>query len=150
MHSQWDSSVTIGAPILLVIFVVCVLAITLAFLIPKDREDQLFFASWPALGLLVAVGFAAFMYWPYQAQYLKYVPKAGVVTETNSRLISDGDKAMSQRIVVSYADGQQYGCDDTRCASLRTGDHVTLLCEKEYQFVGTEGWSCLWGKRFTP
>jgi hypothetical protein len=114
----------------------------------RDSDWLVFTASLAAIGLVVGLlggGITTFSIWPpFSSQYHTYIPVSGLVQDVNSRFLSDGN-SMSQRIAVTIR-GQIYGCDDTRCAALRTGEAVTLLCAQEFETNGTPGYVCNWGK----
>lgn len=95
-------------------------------------------------GLAIVGVITGFMMWPWQMRYHEYTPVSGIVQQSSSRFINDGQGNISQRIAVKIS-GQIYGCDDTRCTELKPGDPVTLLCKPEYQWNATPGWACNWG-----
>lgn len=142
MTGTWSLGVLVGLPAVDIVL----LAVAIGAVAAWRYEDAEFIAV--ILGVtivLVALGTVAAM-WPLKAEYHRWEPKTGTVTEINRRLISDGDRSMNERIVVRYGDGQEYGCDDTRCSLLKRGDALTLMCKREYQWTGTPDWSCNFGR----
>jgi hypothetical protein len=93
--------------------------------------------------LLIVIG-TAFGMWPYKAEYHTWRTTSGTVQAIDSRLVSNGDQGMSQRFVVTFTDGRQRACDDTRCPSVKVGDRLTLKCKRAYQWGATPGWDCNW------
>jgi hypothetical protein len=96
------------------------------------------------LGLCIAV-VSVVIYWPpLDGAYHHWYPVSGVVAQAPaSRLITDGGKSVNQRFVLRFAgSGTLFGCDDTRCATLKVGDTVKLQCKRKWQFRGTPGWVC--------
>lgn len=82
--------------------------------------------------------------WPYKTEYHVWATTSGTVKTINSRLVSTGERSMEQRYVVTYTDGRQRACDDTRCTTVRPGDVLTLMCKRDYQWGATPGWDCNW------
>ena len=156
MTGTWSLGVLVGLPVAAAIVAALIVASRYAahrshtasgIMADDDRKllRGLSIASLAATA--VPVGITALTMWPYSAQYHRWEPKTGVVGSVSKRLIGDGDNGMSQRFVVSYREsGRQYGCDDTRCALIRPGDRLTLMCKREWQYSGTDGWSCNFGR----
>lgn len=86
------------------------------------------------------------MYFPYDMDYHARREVSGTVARVDSRILSEGE-GFEEKIVITF-DGSniQFGCKDTRCASLREGDWVQLLCTKDYDWNSTDGWNCGWGR----
>lgn len=81
--------------------------------------------------------------WPYKAEYHQWRETSGVVAEIDSRLLSSGSgNGVSQRFVVTFEDGAQRSCDDTRCAQVEEGDELVLTCKREWQWAGSHGYNC--------
>lgn len=92
---------------------------------------------------VIWLAIAAVAYIPYGKDYHYWTPVTGEVEEVDSRLLSDGE-GMSERYVFTI-DGQPYGVDDTRAATVDEGDRVALMCKKEWQWQAADGWGCRWG-----
>lgn len=89
--------------------------------------------------------------WPYKAEYHAWQTTSGTVKTIDARMVAAGDAGMEQRFVVTYTDGRQRACDDTRCATVKPGDTLTLKCKRAYQWGATPGWDCNWvGNRRVP
>lgn len=107
-----------------------------------DASDQRIF-GWISLvlGVLIAICVALGMF-PYKAEYHRWETKAGTVTRIDKRLVGSGD-GMEEKFVVTLGEGQQqYGCLDTRCASIHEGDYLALACKKVFEYGATDGWDC--------
>lgn len=106
------------------------------------------YAMWgTAIGPLMVVITLAAM-WPLDYEYHHYVTKRGVVAQQSSRLLSDGDSGIKQRIVIRDQAGNTFGIDDTRAALLKTGDEFAIKCKREHQWFqehDADGWACRWG-----
>lgn len=104
----------------------------------------------PALGLglaalgcaLLLVGGTAWGMWPYSGEYHQWRTTTGTVEQIDSRIISSGDSGPTERYVVTFDDGRQRSCDDTRCAQVGEGDELTLACKRAWQWSGTHGYDC--------
>jgi hypothetical protein len=93
-----------------------------------------------ALAVVLAglVGFTAIGMWPYKAEYHQWRDTVGTVETIDSRLLSGA----TERFVVTFDDGRQRSCDDTRCAQVAEGDHLALACKRAWQWAGTHGYDC--------
>ncbi|MFE9099882.1 hypothetical protein [Actinomadura geliboluensis] len=96
-----------------------------------------------ALTAALLIGTAIGM-WPYSGEYHSWRDTTGTVQALDARLVSAGDSSMNQRFVVTFTDGRQRACDDTRCATVKPGDRLTLKCKRAYQWGSTPGWDCNW------
>lgn len=92
--------------------------------------------------LFCALG-TAFGSFPFNSEYHQWRPVSGTVQQVSSRLVGSG-KTVNQRFVV-LINGQPFGVDDTRASLLKPGDHVDLVCKKEWQYAAKSGWGCNWG-----
>lgn len=148
MSAHWSLGVLIGLPIAGVLALLCVLAWIAATLFwwseRKDNYGFTFFATLIPIGVLILVaGITAWAFYPFSAQYHRWVPKSGVVTDVSSRFLSQ-DKGTTQKFVVEFANDpeQRYGCNDTRCSLVKEGDTLTLSCKRTWQYAGEDGWDC--------
>lgn len=135
--------VLIGLPVAGLLVLVCLVVIALAVrvrFVDGDWGDAGLLAAAAALAMVAIVAITGFAMWPWTAEYHEWQPVAGTVTDTSSRLLGD-DKSTSQYYAMEI-NGQTYRCDDTRCATVKTGDHLDLTCKREWQFAGTPGWDC--------
>lgn len=108
----------------------------------SDRGPLLAFAIISFVTALLLVGGTAWGMYPYSAEYHQWNEVSGTVEQIDRRLIGSGD-SMEDKFVVRYAEsGDQFACDDTRCAQVREGDTLTLSCKRAWQFTGTDGWDC--------
>jgi hypothetical protein len=95
--------------------------------------------------LLLTVIVTAVGDFPFDMEYHSYREVSGIVSSTNSRLISAGDQGGSnQKFVISYANkgNKQFGCEDTRCASVRKGDFLAMKCIRSWQYASNSGYNC--------
>lgn len=93
-------------------------------------------AAWVIVALLI--GFTATGMWPYKAEYHQWRDTSGTVQTVDSRLLSGA----VERYVVTFDDGRQRSCDDTRCTQVEVGDYLTLACKRAWQWAGTHGYDC--------
>lgn len=158
-EGNWTLGVLVGIPIS-ALFIVGLTGIGLAIVLAARRmgepradgthhpfyfwADEFIPLGWFSLGIaIVWAGIAAVAYIPYGKDYHYWAPVTGEVEKVDSRLISSGD-GMAERYVFTI-DGQPYGVDDTRAATVEEGDRVALLCKKEWQWQAADGWGCRWG-----
>lgn len=148
LHTQldvgWEIAIWIGGLGLAAVFLGII-----AFIIGMMSDSD---SNLPVAGFMTAIcgGIAALIcgiitFPPFSMQYHEYKPVSGIVQSVTSRFLSDGSNSTSQRFAVVIG-GKIYGCDDTRCSTLRRGSTVTLLCEEEFQLNATPGEVCNWGK----
>lgn len=143
----WKLSFLIGAPIIALI----IIAVVVILLVLRPRIDGRFERN---MLTGFTLGTAAFIIvplfsgtaFPLKAEYLQWRPVDGTVQSIDKRLIG-GDGGMSERYVVSI-DGYDvpYSIDDTRAATLREGDDVSLMCTREWQWAAVDGYACRWNQ----
>lgn len=143
---RWSLGVLVGGPAF--VLVIAVLVTGGVWLLRRQWDDydrgMAHFFGWGLVGVAVIVAiFAGVGFYPYSAQYHQWTPTSGVVATTNSRFLGDGNGGTSQKFVVTFkGSGQQYGCNDTRCASVKPGDSLTITCIRSFQWFGTPGYDC--------
>jgi len=145
-NGAWLPSVTVFWWVLIPLMVICALWVGIHILLTFVDDDQghwLFgsIAVLTLLGLTIGSGFG---YWPWKADYHKLQPVTGIVQSADSRFL-----AASQYVVITYDTGLIVRCDDSRCATVRTGEQLRLLCTKEHEFgspLVNDGWRCRWGR----
>lgn len=104
------------------------------------REGEL--AVWSGVILIIVVLVLVGISFPFEKKYHAWMPVDGTVLQVDKRLLSDGE-GMSEKIVVIYEGSTlQYGCEDTRCASVRPGDYLALKCITDWDFQGADGRDC--------
>lgn len=110
-----------------------------------DRYDRGTFTGFGLGSLAISIAIliaTAFGMYPYDADYHKYNIKDGTITRLDTRLVSSGE-GMEEKFVVTFSGSdQQYGCLDTRCASLEVGDYLEMACKKVFEYGATDGWDC--------
>ena len=99
--------------------------------------------SWIGVGLVgLSVFLMALGYYPYGAKYHNWQHIGGDVTSTNSRFLAKSGGTDQKFVVTFKGSPVQYGCNDTRCSTVRVGDRLTLTCKAVFQWFGTDGWDC--------
>jgi hypothetical protein len=146
----WSLGVLVGLPLFALLLIALVIGGIL--LIRFDRRVGSYDRGIPkALGigsLITAALVAVTMvtpagYYPFSAEYHQWREASGTVVKIDKRLISSGKDSMEDKFVVRFeGDGQQFGCDDTRCAGVEVGDSLTLSCKRAWQYTGTDGYDC--------
>lgn len=140
LSSSWSLGVLVGLPILGLI-ALALLAFGI-FCFVAD-EPGLGLGSIAVLLVLIGLALSPLGYYPYKAEYHQWRSRTGVVAEVSKRLVSDGDKGMNEKIVVRYRDGEgEFGCEDTRCALVKTGDTLDLKCKRAWQYASVSGYDC--------
>lgn len=149
MDAQWTLGVLIGLP--LTVLVLIGSALLGLWLWKRWRESGSYIAEdyWMgAIGCLIVFvvvllgGLVA--YFPYEAQYHQWRTISGTVEKIDKRLIAE-DKGMAERYVLMI-DGQPYGVDDTRAATVEPGDQVSIKCRRDWQYASVPGWVCRWAQ----
>jgi hypothetical protein len=140
MNETWSLGVLIGLP--LVILTILLSVALIVYCIQSDAYDAWMGTATGVVVLVCVVIGAAWGFYPYSAEYHKWVPKTGVVKATDKRIVSGGEGKINEKIVATYENGAQYGCNDTRCASVRKGDTLTLTCKRTWQYTGVDGYDC--------
>lgn len=152
MSARWSLGVLIGLPILGLVLLICLVVFVLGILFwrsERKKKDTAYseaaLGAWFSVGAfgvaLLALIIAGIAYWPWQADYHKWQPTSGTVTDISSRFLGDG-KSTTQRFVVTLDGIGQRACDDTRCSLVHKGDVLFLSCKRSYQFAGTAGYDC--------
>lgn len=139
-HGTWLPTIHFGLPVFAIIAVAfLVLAVACAFA-EEGGMAALFVVCLLVVGVGTAVG-----YWPWHADYHKLQPVTGAVQAIDTRYL-----AASQYVVVTYQGGQIVRCDDSRCATVKPGDQLRLLCTKQHDLgspQAVDGWACRWGEQ---
>lgn len=146
--TSWSLGTLLGLPAFAIIIVLLLAGGVWTLLVCVHRADSYDVGLFRMLGIgslvaavLVAV-IAAWGFYPYHAEYHQWTVTSGTVTEVNSRLIGKDGGGSTQRFVVNIKGVGDRGCDDTRCATVKVGDVLTLTCKREWQFAGTDGYGC--------
>jgi hypothetical protein len=108
-------------------------------------EGMGIYGPWICWGLaLFFVLGTAYVMFPYKAEYHQWQDVSGTVSSTNSRFLAASDgKSTEQKFVLTFeGSDQQFGCNDTRCATLREGDWAKIACKRTFQFFSTPGYDC--------
>ena len=146
-HGTWLLSVKLGLPV--IAFVAFIMIIILVVMVMSathngDRDFLVLLGWFPLLVLLAVLIVPLFAYYPYHGDYHRLQPVTGTVTAVDSRYLR-----ASQYLVVTFDGGLSVRCDDSRCATVKIGDNLRLLCTKEHQWgspLDIDGWGCRWGE----
>lgn len=149
-HTQWNTGLEVWFWIAIVLLAIVAIWFTISMFVMFTGDEygggaiSAFIAA--VVGIIV-IGVSVFVFWPpFQTKYYKYYPVTGAVQNTpQSRFLSDGSGGTSQNYLIVIR-GQDYRCDDTRCAQLKKGTVVTLMCAPSWAANGMPGWTCNWGK----
>jgi hypothetical protein len=137
-------SVTLGLTAIIIGLLLCV-GLVLAFLaFVYETAGDWVIGGLPVVAALVLIIAPLFGYYPYSGDYHRLQPVSGVVRTIDTR------SQLSQDSVITYDAGLVVRCDDSRCATVKPGQSLRLLCTKEHQFgspQAADGWGCRWGQR---
>jgi len=143
-ESSWSLGVLVGLPIVIILCLVALAAIVFGLAV-LGRDDDGHLLALMGVGLLVVtLGVAALPkigFYPYSAEYHQWREVSGKVTDIEKRLVKSGD-GMQEKYVVTYESGNEFGCLDTRCATVEPGDTLTLTCKRAWQYTGVDGYDC--------
>jgi hypothetical protein len=152
MDYRWSLGTLIGLPLLILLAVACVVAAIIfgrkarKMKGDNDYDAPLMFwigvACW--VGLICTIGGTLWGMYPYSAEYHQWQTTQGTVEKVGSRFLSSDTEGggSTQRFAVTFTDGRQRSCDDTRCSQIEVGDILTLSCKRAWQFTGTPGYDC--------
>jgi hypothetical protein len=155
-ETQWTLGFLIGTPIWALLLLALIALIVWGVRSGrrdgwKDRGNMWAAAThavvWGAAVLVLAVAIIAspLGYYPYKAEYHQWRPVVGQVESVNKRLISSGKSGMEERYVLTI-DGKPYGVDDTRAATVKAGDTVSIKCKRDWQYASVPGYVCRWNQ----
>lgn len=143
-NGHWLPSVSWGIPAIALGLMVSLALLIAAIRFADDFEDALVLGCLPAIAVLALIIAPLFAFYPYGGDYHRLQPATGTVRAVDSRFL-----AASQYVVITYDTGLIVRCDDSRCATVKLGDQLRLLCTKEHQFgspLAADGWGCRWGE----
>jgi hypothetical protein len=106
----------------------------------RDGDPGSFWGGCAAVVVTVIV--TGVLMWPWQLEYHQWRSVGGTVDAVNppAWIMTLGSE---QRFAVRLqGDGQEYSCVDVRCALLKRGDHVEMMCKRKWQYAGTPGDEC--------
>jgi hypothetical protein len=144
----WLPSVYLWLPVLAVSLVAILALIVVFYIEARVMEDMAFFWIFGGMAIvaaLILIITPLASYYPYHGDYHRLQPATGTVQAVDTRFL-----AASQYVVVTYDTGLVVRCDDSRCATVRPGEQLRLLCTKEHQFgspLAADGWGCRWGEQ---
>lgn len=147
LHPEIDTAYAVFRIIIFVVMGICVIGGILCAFLPETIIGKI---GSVLAGIVIAglvFGVWAWAVWPpFSSQYHTYNPTTITVAQTGTRILNDGNGNVSQRVAILATNGQTYGCDDTRCTVLHSGETITLMCEEEWEANGVPGYVCNWGK----
>jgi hypothetical protein len=133
---RWSLGILIGLPLSILIVVILIgIGIAMFF---ADELGGSFLCMFCAVLVIAAT---ACLMWPYAGEYHQWRETRGTVEVIDSRLVG-ANKSTTERFVVTFTDGRQRSCDDTRCSAVREGDELTLMCKRAWQWAGEHGYDC--------
>lgn len=135
--------VTVGVPVCVAFVIAAIITIILIFKRTEDRTDAWIMSTLPILAVVGVFVGCFFGYYPFKADYLRLQPVSGRVLAVDDRFM-----AASQYIVITYDTKLTVRCDDARCATVKPGENLRLLCHKEHEWgspLEADGWVCRWG-----
>lgn len=152
MESHWSLGTLIWLPIAFMLVVALVWAgVLFKRAAPRATDSENRVASLTmaycclaaAVGIIIGTAAPVTGMWPYKAEYHQWQHHGGTVTSIDKRLVSAGSDSMEEKFVVTFeGDAQQYGCQDTRCASVEEGDTLHLSCKRVWEWAATDGFDC--------
>lgn len=144
-ETSWSLGVLIGLPVWILLLIVLTVCVAFGFfLVRRDGRGVNYWSDgelvlvWSTVFFVLVFLSGALLFYPYKAEYHQWRTMGGEVVKIDSRLL-DG---ANQKFVVTFANGDQLGCNDTRCAAIETGDVLWLSCKRTWQYAGTDGWDC--------
>ena len=149
----WSLGVLVGGPIAIVFIVASVIWTRYAskqYEHNKGYYDEGLWRTcmWTGIGVLVAtLVITAWGYFPYKMEYHHWTTVQGTVTQVGNRILGSSSSLQQKYVVV--VNGQEYGCEDTRCALIKKGDTIELSCKRVWQYAGVDGYDCSFVSR-TP
>lgn len=151
MSEHWSLGSLIAFPIFAFLWLLCVavflIAVVVAIRSDKGSDDRgvgITFAFGSAFigTIILAVVASPLGMYPYKVEYHKWIPHDGAIGKIAERQVSTGDGMETKYVVQFEGSGQQYGCNDTRCALLEPGDYLALSCKKVWEWAATDGYDC--------
>lgn len=109
----------------------------------SDTDTRSMGILWIAGTLVVCSAILVAINFPFDMAYHSYRPVSGTVSNVASRLVDTGNKSTETKYVVTFkGSSQAYGCLDTRCALVKPGDHLQLMCIRTWQYASVSGYDC--------
>lgn len=107
-------------------------------------EDYRAMGVWWIIGTLLLCGALLLINnFPFDMAYHSYQPVSGTVSAVASRLVDTGSNSTETKYVVTFKGSKQpYACLDTRCALIKPGDHLQLMCIRTWQYASVSGYDC--------
>lgn len=152
----WTLGTLIGMPIGVIVFIGAVVAAYAsirankrAMIAHDNHKDRQWRGEYDGLGWsmviwsCIATSVIAFVItaagmFPYDQDFHRLRPISGTVESIDI-------KEWSSQYAITFKEGATVRCDDTRCATIKVGDHINLVCTKEYVYGAVAGWGCKWG-----
>ena len=140
-ESHWSAAFIISVVFLVILLAICVAAFIFGLYLGKHSDGRYFTIGASVSAVIILILYGIFWF-PFHGEYHQYQKIQGTVETVNKRLVSSGESSMEEKLVVTYDSGIQVGCLDTRCASLKAGDTLTMNCIRRYEWFSTSGYDC--------
>lgn len=139
--SSWSLGVLVGLPLSAgAMAITLTVAVVGALRWRRDGDAEPFWGGCAAVVVTVVV--TGVLMWPWQLEYHQWRPVGGPVDEVNPPVWTvtlSGQQWFAVRI---QGDAQTYSCADVRCALLKRGDQLAMMCKRKWQYAGTPGYEC--------
>lgn len=134
--------ISMGFIISLIFFVIISLVMLVITLVCALNDDKDIAIGVTAVWWFFVLPIALFGFFPYDMQYHSYRPVDGKVVKMDKRLMGGSDNLAEKYAVQLEGSPQIYGCEDTRCSVLKPGDTLSLMCIREWEYAGVDGYNC--------
>lgn len=132
-------------PWIWIVPILIVVALVLVFLDVAVWETYAI-AGLGSLGVLILAGFYfGFMLVPYDGTYYQTYRITGTVESVESAF--SGDEGTMSQVFIARVDGVDsfIRSDDQRFRTVHEGDHVNLVCSKEFRYFQQPWFECSFG-----
>lgn len=137
--AHWSLGVLIGLPLAAIVLIGL---FGLGVLFASGKEWGVAAGFFLAFAVFLAFLLSPLGYYPYKAEYHQWQPHGGTVASIDKRLMGGSDNLEEKFVVRFEGSPQQYGCSDTRCASVHPGDRLSLTCKKDWEYAAVDGYNC--------
>jgi hypothetical protein len=109
-----------------------------------DRRSGGYVIAGSTAVMVVILAVTWWSFYPLKAEYHQWRQHSGTVSAISSRLLSSSTgKSTEQKFVVRFVGSNlEYGVNDTRAATVKVGDQLTVTCKRTWQYSGTDGYDC--------
>lgn len=120
---------------------------------PTYMADEMFMCRTPRgytvgwigalAGLVVLAGTMIASHYPLEAEYHQWRSVTGEVERVESRFTGTGGSTSQEYVAV--IGGVEHHLTDSRAALLESGDEVSLMCKRMWQYGAASILTCRWG-----